>query len=370
MGGYVWYSSGSDVTGPQLAKALGFQHGKKTPQLGEGTEILVGWGCKPETRKLYDPRKIKAAVEKGELRVLNHPEAVQAARNKRALLSRLREAGLVVPGVVAVGDMNASTAIEQVRHALDSGALALPCVGLNNTGRGKPLFCMTAEDIEDAIRKGKNRKKGAPVLHYFRTLLQGQEFRIHVFRDEALFAEAKVLAKDPVEATAKSLLGKLKRKVPTVQATEEEVRLMVDELASDLLRGPSHLQKSTQHGWEMVVADLDEVPPAAISMAITALEEAGLDMGAVTVVMEEGSPVVSNVISAPGLDEGGMKQYSQAIKEFAASNPSGPAAKKKEEKAQDGEEIAPHELLAKITRRVRMKKISKRRAEEILKALE
>lgn len=374
MSGYIWYSSGSDVSGPKIAGALGFSHGKKTPKLA-GLGVLVGWGCKPETRQMYDPKKIRAAVENGSLRILNYPQQVTAARNKLGLLNRIREGGLAVPGMIDIKGVTPNEAPAVLRSAVDEGTLHLPCVGFNEFHKGKPVFCWTKEDLDQVAKINKSRKKGAIKLHYFRSLFHGTEYRIHVFRDEALCAEIKVLAQDPVEATAKSLFGRLKKKVEgEVKATEGELRMVVDELASDLLRGPSHLQRSVQHGWEMTDVALEEVPADVISSAISALDAVGLDMGAVGVIFEEDQAIVTNVIAAPGLDDAKLKLYTDAIQEFVgddgASAKKGEAAPKKAVSASKGEDQASQEIIARLTRKVRTGRISQKKAEELLAALE
>jgi len=370
MGGYIWYSTGSDVSGPKLAGSLNFSHGKKTPKLKE-VNILVGWGCKGESRERYDPEAIKAAVADGHLRVINYPAAISAARNKLGMLSQLSEAGITVPGMVDIRHQTAGTTVEHLINMVDNGTLALPCVGFNEFHKGKPVFCWTKEDLEQVVEINKIRKKDAVKIHYFRSLLQGTEYRIHVFRDEALCAETKVLSKDPVEATAKSLFSRLTKRAKKddkkLNATERELRWVVDELVSDMLRGPSHLQKSVQYGWELNPVDMGTLPAPVISAAINALDAVGLDMGAVSVVHEENSAVVTNIISAPGLDDAQLEFYTEAIKDFAGSENS----EKKEKEA--GEEVADDaskEIIAKLTRKVRLGKLSQEKAEEILKALE
>jgi hypothetical protein len=369
MSGYLWYSTGSDVSGPKLAEALGFAHGKKTPKM-EDISVLVGWGCKAEDREMYRPEKIKAAVAASTLRVINYPAAVSAARNKMKSLMTLQEAGLQTPGMVNISDLTPSAALNSLETAIDNGSLSLPCVGFHEYHKGKPVFCWTKEDLSKVLGK-KKTKKDEGNLHYFRSLLQGTEYRVHVFRDEALCAETKILSKDPVEATAKSLFARLSKRAKTdkksLKATEQELHWVVGELASDLTRGPSHMQKSVQHGWELVPTDLDAVPADIISAAINALDAAGLDMGAVSVVHEENSAVVTNIISAPGLDDAQLLFYVEAIKDFSKSD----ASEKKEKVAGVKEEdVASTEILAKLSRKVRLGKLSQAKAEEMLKALE
>lgn len=370
MSGYIWYSTGSDVSGPKLAEALGFSHGKKTPKLDE-IEVLVGWGCKGETREKYDPELIKSAVAAGTLRVINYPAAISASRNKLGLLTQLQASGIRVPGFVSIKEYTSKKSLgTYLGKMIDDGTMVLPCMGLNEYHKGKPIFCWTREDLEQVVEANNDRKKDAIKVHYFRSLLQGTEYRVHVFRDEALCAEIKKLSKDPVEATAKSIFVRLTKRAQknkkTLNATEEELSWVVNEMISDLMDGPSHLQKSVQYGWEMEPCDMGTIPPAVISTAINALDAAGLDMGAVSVVCEENSAVVTNVISAPGLDEAQLQFYTEAIKDFSKVE----APEKKEKTAVAATNEASAEILAKLTRKVRLGRISQSKAEELLKALE
>lgn len=370
MSGYIWYSLGSDVSGPKLAEALGFTHGKKTPGLKD-LQVLVGWGCKAESREKYNPETIKTAVANGELRVINHPVNITAARNKLALLQALHAANIQVPGFVDIRNATAAGVVDFLSSEIDIGHMTFPCVGFNEFHKGKPVFCWTKEDLEQVAAINKSRKKDAVKIHYFRSLLQGTEYRIHVFRDEALCAETKVLSADPIETTAKSLFGKLTKRARkdkiNLGATEQELRWVVDELAADLLRGPSHLQKSVQHGWELQATDLGQVPAAVISTAINALDAAGLDMGAVSVVFEENSAMVTNIISAPGLNEAQLQFYVEAVQDFVAAEPS---EKKGAPAGEEGEPTASTDIIAKLTRKVRLGKISQAKAEAILAELE
>ena len=366
MSGYIWYSAGSDVTGPKLAEALGFNHGKKTPKI-EDFNVLVGWGCKAESRQLYDPQKFKSCVEKGDLRILNNPEAITKARNKVNLFTDLKHSGIQIPGFFSIKGISPSNIVESIEKAIQDGLLQLPCAGFNEYNRDEPVFCWTKEDLNRIVTINKSRKKESVKIHYFRSLFQGTEYRIHVFRDEVIHAEQKILSKDPIKSTASSLYRRLSKK-KDMQASEKDVQLIVAEIASDLMKGPSHLQRSVKHGWQLSPVVMNDIPAEVLSTAINALEVAGLDMGAVSIILEENTPIVTNVISAPGLNDQQMALYVDAIKEFTESNtvkPRNIATKK----STIGTERASTEIVAKITRRVRMGKISQKKAEEVLKVL-
>jgi len=370
--GYVWYSTGSSETGEKLAAALGFDHGKKTPNLPK-FPILFGWGCKAESREKYDPAKVDAAIENGSLRVLNHPKALSSARNKLGLLTRLREAGHHVPGFVSIKGVSAMKLVAEMKSAVDDGVITFPCVGFNETHRGKPMFCWTMEDLNQILTANKNRARSAIKIDYVRSLVQGTEYRIHVFRDEGLCAEVKVLANDPTAATAASLLTKLKKRqekteVP-LNATQDELQFVVSQLASDLVRGPSHMLRSVQHGWEMKPIAVGEVPAEVVVAAINALDTAGLDVGAVSVEFIEGSAVISNVVSAPGLSEEQVGLYVAAIKSFSKAGGSKKVKPGANKAVNAGEGKATREIIGKITRKVRLGDVSQKQAEAILESL-
>ena len=157
-----------------------------------------------------------------------------------------------------------------------------------------------------------------------------------------------------------------------LQANADELQFVVGELASDLLRGPSHLLRSIQHGWEMKPIAMGGVPADVIVAAINALDASGLDVGAVHVEDVEGSAVVNNVIAAPGLDDDQLTLYVDAIKAFSGAKVKTSARKKtsgKKDVSQKGE-VASTEIIAKLTRKVRMGKISQAKAEELMAAME
>lgn len=363
MNGYVWYSYGSDTTGPALADALGFKHGKKTPKFGD-FDIIIGWGCKPGTK--YNAAGLGELIKTGEIRVLNHPDAVHANRNKLAALGLMSEHGVSVPGFETDG--NANALFKATLKALEDGELEFPLLGLNSHHKGYPFFCYTVEDVERAM------KSTDPRVQYFRSFCPGEEFKIYVFRDTALAAEKKTLSADPQKQLAEHLRKKLQRRAKKgeaqLRATAQELGWVAEELAGQLLTGPHHMQRSVTHGWELQGTPLDQVPKTVISEAIEAIEALGLDMGAVSVTQDEKYARVTNVTSAPGLSEEQMNLYVSAIREFAKAKKAKPAKKEpvaREAKAEE-EDAAPRELVARLKKK--MSGLTKAKAAEVLKALE
>ena len=371
MSGHIWYSYGSDVSGPALAEKLGFTGGKKSPHLDEA-DVLVCWGCKPDRNKNYDPAHLRQKIANREIRVLNHPSQVSAARNKLKLISSLREKGVSVPGFIDISETPRAEATAAVESAVQEGNLILPIIGFNKHHKGKPVFCFSSNDVKRALEQDKEGS-----IHYFRTLDLGEEYRIHVFRDQVLYAEKKELAKDPIQATSEYLQQRLKKKAERegakLRATQQEVQTMVEELASDLLRGPSHMLRSTNHGWELCKLDLKDVPNEVLASAVQALEAAGLDIGAVHITVEEETPRVTNIISAPALDNDLLDCYAEAIQEFTnsqqESSPAKPSGAKKAAAAEEGSP-ASKEVVSRITRRLRHGRISESKARELLRAIE
>ncbi len=361
MSGYVWYSYGSDTSGPKLAEALKFKAGKKTPPFAD-FDLIIGWGCKPGEK--YNSGVLADKIGKREIRVLNHMDVVEESRNKLLTLQKLRDAGVSTPGF-AFRTEDGISLLAKTLTALEEGDLDFPLLGLNEFHKGYPTFCYTVDDV---VRAAGKRAKGIPKINYFRSFCPGTEFKIHVFRDTALAAEKKVLAGDPLKKFGEHLLKKVQRRAKKeevqIQATEKEIGWITEELAQELLTGPNHMQRSVTHGWTLEEVPLGEVQGEALGQAINAIDASGLDMGAATVVVDDGIVRVTGVISAPGLSEEQMGLYVSAIQEFAK------AEKPKRNAAKVGtkEEEAPTELIARLKRL--MPGLSRKKAREVLKTLE
>lgn len=364
MNGYVWYSFGSDTTGPKLAEALGFKSGKKTPDVTE-LDVVLGWGCKPGEK--YNPELFKSRVQSGALRVLNTPEAVEENRDKLSMLLRLQEKKVSTPGLVRLDKKDPAVCLMSLDMGLKNGVLAFPAVGMSSFHKGEPFFCHTREDLAASVAQ-LIKEKG---VFYFRSLCVGTEYRIHVLRDQAILAQIKAPAKNPLDATVKSMLDDLKRNlekeekpgfpIPDVRAQE----WIVKQFAPEMLRGPSQLLRSTNRGWSLEDCPLSTVPAFVITEAVKALDASGLDLGVVSLVIDEKIARVTNITTAPALSEKHMPAYATAIKDFAAAKkPS--TAKTAASKVEV--DTAPQELIARL--HIAIRGLSRRKAEAVLSVLD
>ncbi|KKN37508.1 hypothetical protein LCGC14_0762800 [marine sediment metagenome] len=368
MSGFVWYSFGSDVTGKKLAEALGYASGKKGVDFS-GHKILLGWGCKPSEK--FNARKLAQLVAERKLRIINPPASITANRDKVAFLKEMEAHKLPIPGYVASKIGGTEALLERVVDGIKKGTIMFPLVGHSTFHKGDPFFCHTEEDVRSAIgcMAGDIRQ-----AYYFRSFCPGTEYRIHIFRDEALAAQCKVLDKDPVKACSEDLMAKLKKKAAKeeqpIEISEGHLEWVVKQMAGELLNAASHLQRSVKRGWTYSNCPVDGVPDEAISVAMAAMEAARLDLGAVSVVVDGKTARVTNIQTAPALTNDQLGLYVAAIRDFAGSDVTAkPSKKAKSEKtASRKEESAGVELISRLMRKLG-DGVSKKDAEEALKTL-
>ena len=149
--------------------------------------------------------------------------------------------------------------------------------------------------------------------YYFRSFCPGTEYRIHVFRDEALTAQIKALDKDPLDACAGDLLAKLRKKAAKeetpIEINAAHLEWVTKQMAGELLNAASHLQRSVKRGWAYANVEIDQVPDEAIGLAMAAMEAARLDMGAVSVIVDGKTTRVTNIQTAPALADDQLGLY-------------------------------------------------------------
>lgn len=363
--GYVWYSAGSDETGPLLAEALGFEHGKKTPK-PDKYPVVLGWGCKPGTT--YKRGEFQKRVTMGQLRLLNAVEAIEANRNKVETLKILTAAKIPVPGFILLSGATVVARVAETMKAVQEGKIAFPLMGHNLNHKGDPAICATEEDVKHAFQVGTEHP-----LEYFRSFCPGTEYRIHILRDTVLLAQKKQLAEDPSKVFAENLSKDLRKKSEKDPAVREALAggvpsvpalmAILEEAGADLVHGLGNLQRSVNRGWELVDVPLTEVPEGAKAAAISALDAVGLDLGAVSVTIDGDVARITGIATAPGLSKAHLSVYVQAIKDFCA------VKEKKASAARAGVAAAKAspEIVARITQK--LQGASAEMAERLLKAL-
>lgn len=369
MSGFVWYSFGSDKTGPLLGKALGFDAGKKTPKF-DNYQTVVGWGCKPGTK--YNSELLSQLIAHNKIRVLNHPDAVKMNRDKLGTLERLEGLGISTPGFQAFNPGQALQVVDTlITDSLQQGKIALPLILLTRYHRGEPIFCYTLADVKAGLANNTDREH--PYC-YVRTLDQGDEYRIHVFRDTVLCAQKKdMLAENPLAATTAGLEEKfLRRRITQGKPIPATVRKLVLEIcgmvSEELLASASQLKKSVKMGWGWVDWGAHTIPEEVSEMAIKALDSASLDMGAIGVSHVDGVPRILSITTAPTLSEGQMELYAEEIKAFDAGDGKTKDLNPDKKVKKDKKKHASPELVARLYHRLR--DLSEDRAEEVLRSLE
>lgn len=352
--GYVWYSHGSDETGIKLAEALGLPSGSKTPK-PEEYGVIIGWGCKPGNT--YAKDRFQKAIAGGTLRLVNPVEAVQNNRNKLGVMKSLVAAKVAMPGFIALVAGTPESRALQVREAMKKGQLAFPILGLNENNKGAPRFCYTEEDILVAL-KGENKESP---IHYFRSYCPGTEYRLHVFRDRVICAQVKELAKDPTEACAASLASKLakrragdeklQKEIPEALIKPATLKIILGEVAEDLLTSPNHIQKSVSHGWDLKDIEVAKVPAVAFAVALQAVEAVGLDMGAVSVSVDGATARVTAIATAPALSPAQQQAYVDTLNQFINSGSKAKAAAAKAAPVAAAAKASP-EVIARLAQRL------------------
>jgi hypothetical protein len=368
MSGFVWFSFASDVTGKKLAEKLGYASGKKAVDFSAHKVLLV-WGAKPGEK--FDPTRLSQLIAERKLRIINPPASIEANRDKLTFLKEMETAKLPVPGYVASKVGGTEALYGRVQEGVEQGTIMFPLIGHNTSHKGDPFFCHTLEDVRNAttVMGGDPRQ-----AYYFRSFCPGKEYRVHIFRDEALAAQEKILDKDPIKACSEDLMAKLKKKAAKeeqpIQVSDSHLQWMVKQMAGELLNASSHLQRSVKRGWTYSDIGADKVPVDVVSLAMAAMEAARLDLGAVSIVSDGKNARVTNIQAAPALSDAQLELYAAAVRDFAGQDAAGaPSKKAKGEKtATKREDNAGVELMQRIMRRLG-NPVGKTAAEEALKIL-
>lgn len=284
---YIHYSGATDVTGQKLQEALKISGGKTAPK---GKKIVIGWGA-----------KTKDAVNLGSANVLNHPDRIRDNRNKFKTLQAMKAADIKVADFVGASD---------VITAIDSkGPIILPVIGRTNFHQGGKGFwlCLTKHQVRDAISKG---------AQYFQNYIPiKDEFRLHIFGDDLLYAVKKVQRGNMSEAFKEQHGDKIKASAEkgNKDLDEDTIDYVLDKIAPRVLPDPDMIVRSNMRGWKF--SHVKDVNGPLLDEAVKALKAIGLNFGAVDCCIdEENKPWIIEINSGPGLDGTPFDAYVKAFK--------------------------------------------------------
>jgi glutathione synthase/RimK-type ligase-like ATP-grasp enzyme len=270
----VWpYKLGSR-SARALAEALDVRRVRTTRSRyrPRANHLIVNWGNNdaPEWERFNQFRGagqgLRFDYENG---MLNTPMAVRQASDKVACLQRLSDAGVNVPQF--------STSISEVREWFDEGIDIVYCRTLTraNSGRGIVLAANPDELVS------------APL--YTANVGRRREYRVHVVRGEVIdFAQKKKMAQETLDARG--------------------------------IEHNTHI-RSHQNGYVFAREDVS-LPTEVREQALLAIENLGLDFGAVDVakVSGGGPAVVFEVNTAPGLEGTTLERYVDAFQRLASES--------------------------------------------------
>lgn len=306
---YIFYSGATDKTGSALAEALDINSGRQAPKSAK--KIVIGWGAKTDK-----------AINFGNAKTLNHPDAIRANRNKLKALELMRDAKVkVAPFVAAEG---ISTALDNAKSGV-----ALPLIGRTSYHQGGANFftCLTRTHVNEVIKvlNDKLKKKG-----YFQNYIDVvDEYRLHIVNDELIYAVKKKERSNLAEAHVEQQTDKIERMAEKQGKTLDKETL---EYALDYqgkkIAGADNIVRSNTRGWKFSNVKLENVPKSLVDEAKKSVKALGLDFGAVDCVVDaEKQPWIIEVNTGPGLEGTPFTKYVEAFNR-AISDILKPSAKK------------------------------------------
>jgi len=290
MSKYLWYSGATDITGIAIARALNIESGKVRPR---DKDIIIGWGIKTDEN-----------VDLGNIKVLNHPNAIRKNRNKLSALDMLKAdrntSGNVAPFYTAAG----------VIRGIDRGDISLPLIGRKKRHQGgKGLWiCLVKDHVAKAMADGAD---------YFQDYINIKtEYRLHIFDGKIIHAVKKV--ENPAEA---GWINQRKEKI-LEHANKNGVNL--DNAAVDYVLGrlvkeatlPDQIVRSNSRGWKFSGVNVASLSTPLKNAAIKSVEIMGLDFGAVDCALSaDDHPFIIEINSGPGLQGTSFDKYVAAFRE-------------------------------------------------------
>lgn len=293
---YIWYSPATDITGKNLATAMGTEHGSSKPK--DKKKLIIGWGTK---------NKEAVSFDKGIL-VLNNPNAIKYNRDKFLMLDILHKAKVNVAPF--------SKSAEDIGRA--GLALKLPVIGRKRFHQGGKGFwmCPTMTHVKSAIDEG---------AEYFQNMIEIQdEYRVHVFGETAIYVVKKVkrTIEEMEEVFVRQQLEKMEASATKAgeafddaakAATMKILKVQAKGFANN---GPNMLIRSNDLGWKFVKIKASSDNASMLAEAIKAVKAAKLDFGAVDCCISSDKKVyVIEINSGPGLEESTFNTYVTAFEE-------------------------------------------------------
>lgn len=292
---YIFYSGATDKTGGLLAEALDINGTKKSP--GTGKKIIIGWGCKTDK-----------AVNLGNAKVLNHPDAIRVNRNKLKALELMRDAKVKVAPFAPADSI--LTALDN-----DKSGIGLPVIGRTNYHQGGANFfvCLTRTHVDDvcATLNAKLKKKG-----YFQNYIDVKdEYRLHVVNGEMIYAVKKMPRSNLAEAHIEQQTDKIERMAEKQGKTlDKETLKYALDYQGKKIPSADNIVRSNTRGWKFSNVKLENVPKTLVSEALKAVKAVGLDFGAVDCVMDQSKePWIIEVNTGPGLEGTPFTKYVEAF---------------------------------------------------------
>jgi len=290
---YIWYSSATDVTGKKLQEALGIKGGNKVPPAT--TEMVIGWGTKHDSPINFTPNT----------KMLNHPNSIRENRNKFEALKKLQTKEVSVAKFMDVNDTTAT---------LINNTIPLPVIGRTKYHQGGKGFwmCPTATHVRAAIQDG---------AQYFQEMIEiKDEYRIHVFNDEIIYAVKKI-KRTPEEFEEAFIEDEMSRQK---KLAEKNNNPFDDATALHMLRrqaknatagGANMMIRSNKMGWKF--SKVNTVPENIEVEAIKAVKALNLNFGAVDCCINNNNKVfIIEVNTGPGLEGTTFDNYVEAFNNF------------------------------------------------------
>lgn len=290
MSKYIWYSEATDVTGAAIAEALGIESGKNAPR---NKDIVIGWGTKTSEN-----------VDLGNVKVLNHPNAIRKNRNKFSALETLKANRQLASNIAKF------LSSDSIRRSLEREEMTLPLIARTNYHQGgKGLWtCLTKSHVEKAISDG---------AQYFQEYIDIKtEYRLHVFDGKIIYAVKKV--ENPTEA---GWVAQRKEKVldyarkNNVDINEGTLDYVLLRLVKEAVL-PDRIVRSNKRGWKFSSVATNTLSAALKNAAIKSVETIGLDFGAVDCAINAGDhPFIIEINTGPGLQGTSLDKYIAAFRE-------------------------------------------------------